>query len=84
MNNNIYCKAGNVELTKEEAEYIYNNKLYVVSYSGIYQPHFSQAQNRIYFMQICMEKGLARRGRFYKLSAKEINHIMGFEYLKEN
>ena len=84
MKNTVYCRAGNVELTKEDAERIYNNHLYIVSYSGIYQPHFSQAQNRIYFTQICMNKGMARRGRFYRLSAKEINHIMGFEYLNEN
>ena len=81
MNNQIYCKAGRVELTKEDAERIYANKQYICTSTAIYQPNFSQAQNRIYFTKIADYKGMARRGRFYALTAKEINDVMGFEYL---
>lgn len=77
----IYCKAGNVELTKKEAFEIYENKKYIVTSYGIFQPHFSQSQNAIYFTQITVIKGLAKRGRFYKLSGDEINHILGYKYL---
>ena len=77
----IYCKAGNVELTKSEAEEIYNNKKYIVTSTAIYQPHFSVAQNQIYFTKIATIKGIVKRGRFYKLTAEEIDNILGYEYL---
>ena len=80
----IYCKAGRVELTKEEAFKIWNDRKYVVSYSGIFQPHFAQNQpkQQIYFTQISQVKGIARRGRFYTMTGDEINHVLGFEYLR--
>jgi len=81
----IYCKAGNVELSEVEAEEIYNNKKYVVTSTAIWQPHFSHAQKQqIYFTKIADIKGIAKRGRFYKLSAGEINHILGYDYLRED
>lgn len=79
----IYCKAGNVELTKSEAEEIYNNKKYIVTSTAIWQPHFSVAQNQIYFTKIATIKGIAKRGRFHKLTAEEINHILGYDYLRK-
>lgn len=82
MTNTVYCKAGNVELSENEAHDIYKNKKYICTSTAIWQPHFSQAQNRIYFTKIATYKGLARRGRFYALTAEEINHVMGFEYLR--
>ena len=80
----VYCKAGRVELTKEQAEKIYTEKRYICTSTAIWQPHFSQAQKeqQIYFTKIADYKGLARRGRFYALTAEEINHVMGFEYLR--
>ena len=79
----IYCKAGTVELTKSEAEEIYNNKKYIVTSTAIYQPHFSVAQNQIYFTKIATIKGIAKRGRFYKLTSEEINNILGYDYLRK-
>ena len=81
MQNNVYCKAGNVELTQNEAFSIYENKQYVVTSTAIYAPHFSTAQNAVYFTKITIIKGLAKRGRHYKLTAEQINHVMGFDYL---
>lgn len=78
----VYCKAGRVELTKEQAEKIYAEKRYICTSTAIWQPHFSQAQNQIYFTKISDYKGLAGRGRFYALTAEQINHVMGFEYLR--
>lgn len=80
--NNIYCKAGRVELTKEDAERIYAEKKYICTSTAIWQPHYSQAQDRIYFTKIADYKGLAGRGRFYALTAEQINHVMGYEYLR--
>lgn len=79
----LYCKAGTTELTKEDAFLIYNAKLYVVNSTAIYQPHYSQAQDAVYFTKIASVKGLAQRGRFYKLTAADINRLMGYEYLAD-
>ena len=77
----IYCKAGRVELTKEQAFNIYENKKYIVTSTAIYQAHYSQAQKAVYFTKISEIKGMAKRGRFHTLTAKEINNILGYEYL---
>lgn len=84
MENQVYCKAGRVELTKEQAEIIYKEKRYICTSTAIWQPHFTQAQQKqkIYFTKIADYKGLARRGRWYALTAEEINHIFGYEYLR--
>ena len=82
MNTDIYCKAGRVELTKEQAFKIYDNKKYIVTNYGIFQPFYSQAQKQVYFQQVSFIKGIAKRGRFYTLTGNEINHILGYEYLR--
>ena len=81
MDYKVYCKAGNVELTKEEAEKIYNEKKYICTSTAVYQPHFSTAQQKIYFTKIINFKGIAQRGRFYILDYKTINKIIGDEIL---
>lgn len=80
--NTVYCKAGAVELSEKEAFEIYNNSLYVCTSTAIYQPHFSAAQERVYFSKIFDIRGLAKRGRFYKLTAGEVNKALGLELLK--
>lgn len=77
----IYCKAGRVELTKEEAFNIYDSKKYIATSYGVFQPHYSQAQQAVYFTQILQVKGIARKGRFYTLTGDEINRILGREHL---
>ena len=79
----IYCKAGRVELTEKEAFRIYEEKKYIVTSTAIYQPHFSQAQNAVYFSKVFTVKGMARRGRFHTLTAAQINKILGEELLIE-
>ena len=68
--------------SEEEAERIYTEKRYICTSTAIWQPQYSQAQGRIYFIKISDYKGLANRGRFYTLTAEQINHIMGYEYLR--
>lgn len=85
--NQIYCKAGSVELSEKEAFHIYNNNLYVCTYSAIYVPRFRPGQQQqIAFSKICTTtpKHIAKRGRWFALSAQRINELMGFEYLHIN
>lgn len=76
-------KIGNVELTEKEAWELYENKMYIITYSKIYQLHYSQAQQKVYGQEIYHQKGLARKGRFHKLTAKEINHLVGYQLVIE-
>lgn len=72
-------KIGSVELTKEEAEKMYQEGKYIVTYSKIYQLYYSAAQQKVYGRQIYSQKGLARRGRFYSMDGQTVNHILGFD-----
>ena len=76
-------KIGNVELTKKEAEKIYQEQKYVCSYVGIFQICYSQAQKTFYGQKVINYKGYAKRGRFYIQSAKEVNRVLGQKILVE-
>lgn len=80
----VHCIAGTVELTREEAKEIYDTKKYVVTSSAIWQPRFLQDQNRFSFCKVASVKGIAKKGRFHKLTAKEINNILGKQFIKES
>lgn len=77
-------KAGTTELTEAEAKSIHEQEKFVVNYSGVFQPHYSQAQNQFYFSKICNVKGLAKRGRFYILDGAFINKLLGYTLINEN
>lgn len=79
MDNKVYCTAGRVQLTKDEAFRIYENKKYVVTSYGIFQPqwHNNQPEQRVSFHKISDIHGIARRGRYYTLTGDEINHVIG-------
>lgn len=79
----MIIKAGTTELLEEDAKRIYENGKYIVNYSGVFQPHYSAAQNQFYFSKVINIKGMARRGRFYELDAKTINQIIGKQILIE-
>ena len=74
-------KAGTTELTEAEALKVYEDGKYIVNYGGVFQPHYSQAQKRVYFSKVCDKKGLARRGRFYTFDAAYINELLGYDFL---
>lgn len=76
-------KIGTVELEKEEAQKLYEEKKYICTYSGIYQILYSQAQQTFYGSKL-FSIGLSGRGRFHALTAKEINHICGKDLLHED
>ena len=76
-------RIGSVELTEQEAYELYERKIYIVAYSRIYQLHYSQAQKRVYGQEIFYQKGLARRGRFHKLTGRDVNHLVGYQLVIE-
>ena len=76
-------KIGNVEMSREKLEQIDIDNYYICSYVGVFQIFFSAAQNRYYGRKIINKKGMAQRGRFYILSAKNINDILGQKILIE-
>lgn len=75
-------KIGNVELTDEEVQELYAEKKYICTYSAIYQIMYSQAQRRFYGSKL-FSMGLAGRGRFYALTAKQINQHFQKDLLNE-
>lgn len=75
-------KIGNVELTEEEAWRLYEKQLYIVTYSKIYQLHYSAAQQRVYGSQIYYQPGLAQRSRFHAMSAEAVNRLLKFDLVK--
>lgn len=74
-------KIGGVELTEKEVAEIYESEKYIVSYSGVYQVKYSNAQQRYTNFHVIREKGIVSRGRFHVLTGKQINDILGKEIL---
>lgn len=76
-------KIGSVELTPDEAEKYYSEGKYIVTYGCIYQLFYSTAQKRVYGQVIHRSKGMTRRGRFFAMDAATVNHLVGFNLVKE-
>lgn len=80
---NEIIKIGNVELYESEVQKLYEEKKYIVTYSGVYQIFYSNAQKQFYGQKIINQKGIAARGRFYTMTAEAINHVLGEKILIE-
>lgn len=81
-------KIGPVELYVEDVQKMLEENKYIVTYTKIYQIHFSQAQNRFYGSCIYTYDrkggpGMTRRGRFYALPAAEVNRLVGCNLIRE-
>ena len=76
-------KIGSAQLTEAEALKIYNNDNYIITYSKIYQLHYSAAQHTIYGSVIYQQPGLTKRGRYYTFTAAEVNNLLGYQFLNE-
>lgn len=81
-------RIGPVELTLEDAQKMYEEKKYIVTYTKIFSIKYSQAQKRFY--GLCMYTydrkggpGMTRRGRFYALPACEVNRLVGYNLILE-
>lgn len=82
-------KIGTVELTETEAEKLYSEGKYIVTYSKVYQLFYSKAMRGVYGQLIYLKPtrygvGLVQRGRYIAATAKEVNKILGFPLLNEN
>lgn len=73
-------KIGNVELTEEEAVKLCSEGKFLITYSKIYQ--LVSDGKRIHGKVIYTQRGLARRGRYYAFTGKEINHLLKMELVK--
>ena len=80
MNERIY-KIGPVGLTEAQAREIMDQGRYIVTYSSVYQIHYSP--NAGYYGQKLHQRpqkggiGYARRGRFYALRGADVNRLVG-------
>jgi hypothetical protein len=76
-------RIGNVELTEAEAYRMYAEGKYLVTYSKIYQVFYSVAQRRFYGIELYHHNGMARRDRFYAMSGKDVNRLVGSHLVNE-
>ena len=84
MRKGIHCTTGGVGLLREEAGMTYSRKLHIVAYTGVYQILSGQAQDRYHGRKVCSGKGLSRRGRFYTMTAPQVNGLIGKDLSDEN
>ena len=87
MKNEIYLKAGRVELSREEVqEFVNAKRVYIVAYRDIYFIDWSNNAGRYYARKIYTKYGdlpLTKRGRFYVYPAKWVNDLLDFQLLAE-
>lgn len=72
---------GGVELSTKEVAEIYESGKYLVSYHGVYEIFYSNAQKRYTYAHVIRTKGIVSRGRFHVLTGAHINKILGQEIL---
>lgn len=84
MKKNVHRAIGGVEPLREEVEMTYSQKLYIVAYTGVYQISFSQAQDRYHGQRVYSERGPSRKGKFYAMTAPQVNELIGKDLLDEN
>ena len=77
----MLVKIGSAELTEESVKALYEDKKYICTYKGVYQLFYSK-NTGYYGKLVIYSKNLAKRGRFYALSAREVNNVLGKEILR--
>ncbi|MBO5874884.1 MAG: hypothetical protein J6Q35_07685 [Rikenellaceae bacterium] len=87
MKNEIYLKAGRVELSREEVQaFVESNRVYIVVYRDIYFIDWCNNTGRYYARKIYTkyeDLPLTKRGRFFAYKAKWVNDLLGFQLLAE-
>lgn len=87
MKNEVYLKAGRVELSLEEVqEFVDAKRVYIVSYRDIYFIDWCNNMGRYYARKIYTkftDLPLTKRGRFFAYTAKDINNLLEFDLLAE-
>lgn len=75
-------KVGPVELTEQEAQRIYDSELYVCTSSAVYRVEYHE-NTGFNGRKMIVFKGIARRGRFYLLTASAVNKLVGQKCIVE-
>lgn len=87
MKNEVYLKAGRVELSREEVqEFVDAGRVYIVAYRDIYFIDWCNNMGRYYARKIYTKYGdlpLTKRGRFFAYTANWVNDLLGFDLLAE-
>jgi hypothetical protein len=87
MANEIYLKAGRVELSREEVEeFVDAKRVYIVAYRDIYFIDWCNNMGRYYARKIYTkftDLPLTKRGRFFAYTAKDVNNLLEFDLLAE-
>lgn len=85
--NEIYLKAGRVELSREEVDKLVEaGRVYIVAYRDIYVIDWCNNMGRYYARKIYTkftDLPLTKRGRFFAYTAKWVNDLLGFQLLAE-
>ena len=84
LQRNEVVKIGNVDLFPEEAAEAYERGLYIVAFRRVYQVNYSAAQGRYYGQEVYYSADslpLTRRGRYFSMSAAEVNRLIGHELM---
>lgn len=81
-------KIGSVELTEDEAFRLYEEHKYIVAYKRVFELDYSVVNRRVYGREVYRVSdkercGLTRKGRFFAMSAHDVNHLLGFRLLQE-
>lgn len=74
-------KIGKIQINDAEAWKIYESNQYIVTYGRVYQLHYSQASGMIYGNSIYQAPGLCKRGTWQRMTAQEVNDLVGFKLL---
>lgn len=71
------------QLMQEDLEAAYFDGTYIVTYTKVFEPRYSQAQRRWYLMEYpeLRHTGWVKRGTVGFMMASEINNLAGFEVL---
>ena len=67
--------------TEQEVQKWYEEGRYIVTYNGVYQIFYSQAQQTYYTHPIIYENGMVCRGRFFAMTAEHVNKLLGGNYV---
>lgn len=70
-------KIGGVELTEQEAQQLFNDRRFIVTYGKIYD--ITYRNGSFHGKEIYKSKGMTRRGRYFALTADQINNLVGFK-----
>lgn len=70
-------KIGNVELTEQEAQRIYDEGRYIVTYSKIYMLRKAAETFKGRVVYRTSEGGMTRRGRFYAMDNETVHNVFG-------